>query len=96
MIKVMCDKCGGNCDRVAYDIRIGAIHNPTPLYASDTGEAKITDDNTQIRFVLCQKCYFKMGLPNIYKTATSGTVEFRTEQAAAGCRFSKESEAAKE
>lgn len=76
MIKVICDKCGGNCDRTAYDIRIGAIHNPTPLNAHDRDELKITDDNTQIRFVLCQECYYDMGLPDIYNTAISGTISF--------------------
>lgn len=93
MIKVICDKCGGNCDRTAYDIQIGAIHNPTPLYANDTGEAKITDDNTRIRFVLCQKCYSKIGLPNIYKTANSGMIEFAVEHGVTGYEFSRESEA---
>lgn len=70
MIKIICDKCGADCDRVAFDIRIGVLHNPTPMYIRDLGEPKITDDNTRIRFTLCTKCYReKFHLPNIYMSS---------------------------
>lgn len=79
MIKIICDKCGVDCGRVAYEIRVSAIHNPTPLYARDTGDLKITDDNSRFRFVVCQNCYRKMGFPNIYKVCETGELCFRDE-----------------
>ena len=78
MLKVICDKCGCDCDRVGYELRISAIHNPVPLYPTDVGELKITDDVTKIRCVVCQKCYRELGLPNIYEAAR-GKVLFRKE-----------------
>lgn len=79
MIKIICDKCDVDCGRVAYEIRVSAIHNPTPIYARDTGDLKITDDNSRFRFIVCQDCYRKMGFPNIYKVCETGELVFRDE-----------------
>lgn len=79
MLKIICDKCGHDCDRVGYELRVAAIHNPVPLYPTDIGELKITDDTTQIRCVVCQECYKKLGLPNIYEVARTGEIFFRCE-----------------
>lgn len=80
MIQVLCDKCEKNCDNNAYEIRVSAIHNPTPLYPLASGELKITDDNSRYRFILCQKCYREMGFPNIYKVCETKKLHFRDEQ----------------
>lgn len=79
MIQVICDKCGKDCDRVAYEIRVSSIHNPTPLYALDVGDLKITDERKSYRFVLCQGCYRKMGFPNYYKATEGSALVFRDE-----------------
>lgn len=42
MIKVFCDRCKKDCGRNAFDIRVGVIHNPTPMYFEDIGELTIT------------------------------------------------------
>lgn len=79
MIRVICDKCGVNCKRVAYHVEIQPIHNPTPIYCTDPGDLKITDDNTRIRFCLCQDCYRKLGLPNVYIAAERDELRFRDQ-----------------
>lgn len=79
MIQVICDKCGCNCSRVAYNVAIRPIHNPTPVFCTDIGDLKITDDNTQIQFVLCQHCYILLGLPNVYIAADRNELRFRDE-----------------
>ena len=77
MIQIICDKCGSNCDRVGFEIRVSSIHNPTPLYATDFGDLKITDEKKSYRFILCQKCYREMGFPNYYKVVDDNKLEFR-------------------
>lgn len=77
MIEVICDKCKTDCERVAYEIRVSSIHNPTPLYALDVGDLKITDERKSYRFILCQKCYRKMGFPNYYKVIEENCLDFR-------------------
>ena len=79
MIRVICDKCGVDCCRVAYHVAIQPIHNPTPIYCTDLGNLQITDDNTQIRFCLCQDCYRSLGLPNVYIAADRHKLIFRNE-----------------
>ena len=81
MIRITCDYCGVDCDRVSYDVRIGILHNPVPMYMSDFGEAHITDDNTRVRFTLCQKCYRdKFNLPNIYACSRKKKMVWRDEE----------------
>ena len=77
MIRVICDKCGVDCAAVAYHVAVQPIHNPTPLYCTDLGDLKITDDNTRIRFCLCQDCYRSLGLPNVYIAAEIHELRFR-------------------
>ena len=79
MIQVICDRCGANCDRVAYHVAVQSIHNPAPLYCTDVGDLKITDDNTRIRFCLCQSCYRALGLPNIYIATETKELRFRDD-----------------
>lgn len=79
MIKMICDKCGKDCDLIAYDIRIGVLHNPVPVSLKDVGEPKITSDNSHIRMLLCQDCYKELGLPNIYATIRENKLTFRKE-----------------
>jgi len=77
MIQVICDKCGVNCQRVAYHIAIQPIHNPTPIYCTDLGNLQITDENMHVRFCLCQDCYKSLGLPNVYIAAARRELKFR-------------------
>ena len=70
MLKVICDKCGADCDLTAYDVLIRSIHNPCPHHISDRAEPQITDEaNYHIRFVLCSKCYRQFRLPNLYENS---------------------------
>ena len=80
MIRLICDKCGDDCDLNAYDIRVNVIHNPVPLSSKDFGEPHLTDDNTRYRFLLCQKCFRDMGFPNPYVVAEGGLIKFRCSQ----------------
>lgn len=67
MIKILCDKCGADCDRVSFAVSVSLIHNPSPLYVGDTGNPTLTDEpNKHVQFILCQDCYTKLGLPNVY------------------------------
>lgn len=77
MIKILCDRCGADCGRVGYEIRVASIHNPTPLHAKDLGDLRITDETAKYRFVLCQKCYRAMGFPNCYEVIEEGKLTFR-------------------
>lgn len=79
MVQVICDKCNADCERNAFEIRVSLIHNPTPQYAFDVGDLKITDDHSRYRFILCQHCYRKMGFPHIYKVCETGALQFRDE-----------------
>ena len=80
MIKVICDKCEKDCDRNAYEIVVSAVHNPTPLYALDVGDLKITDEKKRYRFILCQHCYKEMGFPNYYMVTDGGELDFRGDE----------------
>ena len=77
MIKVLCDKCGDDCDLNAYEIRVANIHNPCPVYPLDIGDLKITDSHEHFRFILCQRCYRKFGFPNIYEVTRTKELKFR-------------------
>lgn len=81
MVRIICDKCGCDCDRNAYDVFVQAIHNPAPLYYNDQKAATITDEpNTHVRFTLCQKCYREMQFPNIYSCMEKKKIVWRDEQ----------------
>ncbi len=69
MVKLICDKCGKDCDLCAFDILISSLHNPVPHRRNDFGLPQISFDDTRLRFVLCQDCYIAHGLPNIYTEA---------------------------
>lgn len=79
MIKVMCDKCGGDSGLSAYEIRISAIHNPAPQRWNDIGDLRITDDDHKIRFILCDGCYKKIGLPLFSKSVNDKNIVWRKE-----------------
>lgn len=84
MIIVSCDKCSKDSfaekERCFYEIRVMPIHNTVPTSYNDFGEPQITDSaNDHIRFILCQKCYAEMGLPNVYSTRRSGKLDWRDE-----------------
>lgn len=72
MIQILCDKCKKSCGLNAYVISINVIHNPNPTNYKDTGDVRLTDDNTYVRFCLCQECYANLRLPNIYRLVTNG------------------------
>lgn len=74
MIKIICDKCTKDCGLNAYDVLIKVIHNPIPHSVRDVGDLCITDENTHMRFILCQDCYDKLGFPNIYSIDRKGLV----------------------
>ena len=67
MLKMICDLCDKDCDLVSYDIQVYVLQNPVPHCIHSIGEPKITCDKTHMRLMLCQKCYAKLNLPNIYE-----------------------------
>ena len=67
MIRLFCDCCKKDCDLCAVDIQVNNIHNPVPHSVMDTGTPHISDSFERKRFMLCQDCYQKMGLPNLYE-----------------------------
>lgn len=77
MIELKCDRCGENCGLNARVIDIHVVHNPNPVRFGDIGEIHLTDDNTHIRYILCQNCYGKQGLPNPYRTGEKLADEIR-------------------
>lgn len=64
MIELKCDRCGKDCDLQARVIDVRVISNPNPVRLDDIGEVRLTDDDTHFRYMLCQNCYDKQGLPN--------------------------------
>ncbi len=72
MIKMICDKCEKDCGLNAYDILIRVLHNPSPHNVRDTSDPHITDEDTHMRFILCQDCYERLGFPNIYGIERKG------------------------
>ncbi len=81
MLKVLCDKCGKDCDKTAFELRVGVIHNPIPLDYSDEGDMRLTDTPDTIRFILCQDCYKAAGMPSVYKTTQEKKITFRADSA---------------
>lgn len=79
MIRIFCDRCGADCDLVGYDVRACVLHNFTPHSIFEVGEPKLSDDQTHIRFVLCQKCYRDLGLPNIYMAKEAKKIVWRED-----------------
>lgn len=79
MLKIICDKCGKEADRVGYSIEIHSLNNPSPMYLSDTGRPRITDCGHHISFTLCQHCYRDMELPNIYTCMRKNKIQWRNE-----------------
>ena len=77
MLQMICDKCGADCGLIAYDVLIRVLHNPSPVCMGDTSEPKITCDNSSIRMLLCQDCYRKLGMPNIYTAIRKEKLTFR-------------------
>lgn len=82
MVRMFCDKCGKDCDAVAFDVAVTGIENPVPLSIFSRGEPRLSCTNNRYRFMLCQTCYRKMGFPNIFKVMDDGELEFRDEEAA--------------
>lgn len=77
MIKVLCDKCGKDCELNALVITTEVIHNPCPVHLQDCGDLQITGDHSKIRYILCQECYINLGLPNVYSAIRNKKLEFR-------------------
>lgn len=74
MVKIFCDKCKKDCGLNSYDILVNVLHNPTPHNAFDISQPCITQDNTHIRFTLCQDCYAETGFPNVYSVGRKGLI----------------------
>lgn len=77
MVKVLCDKCGKDCELNALAITTEVIHNPCPVHLQDCGDLQITGDHSKIRYILCQECYIGLGLPNVYSAIRNKKLEFR-------------------
>ena len=78
MIKVECDKCGESVSRCSYEIRVLPLINTNPMFFNDAGDATLTcEAEKKIRFILCQDCYAKICLPNVYWTHEKGEILFR-------------------
>lgn len=69
MVKLFCDICGKDCGLSALDLYVSVIHNPIPTSIHDTEKAKLTDDDTHVRYLLCDECYEKTHLPNPYMSS---------------------------
>ena len=59
MVKLICDKCGKDCDRIGFDIMIRLISNYAPYDKKDISSPRLT-------MVLCQDCYIDLSLPSLY------------------------------
>ena len=81
MIEVICDKCKKNCGLNAYAIKVELIHNPAPTHPLDGSDIKLTDDTAIMRMILCQECFGKMGMPNIYTVQRTKKLDFKSEAA---------------
>lgn len=77
MVKIFCDECLKDCGLIAYDMLTHVLHNPVPCSHTDRGSPKITSDDSHVRFTLCQDCYVKHGLPNVYNAVRVGYPVFR-------------------
>lgn len=77
MIELKCNRCGENCGLNARVIDVRVVHNPNPVNFGDIGEIRLTDDNTHIRYMLCQSCYDELGFPNPYRTGEKLADEIR-------------------
>jgi len=76
MFDMKCDDCGRSCGQHAFVMTTEVISNPCPMHLRDTGRTKLTDDTSSIKYILCQKCYRKRGLPNVYASLNEGTLTF--------------------
>ena len=79
MVKLICDKCGKDCDRIGYDILIRMLRNFTPYDKNDKSSPCLTDGDQHLRMVLCQDCYIGLGLPNLYAQDKSKEVVWPDE-----------------
>lgn len=77
MLELKCNRCKKDSGRIAYVMTTELIHNPTPQHIFDGGDIRITDTHHRIKYMLCQDCYIKTGLPNIYKAVEEEEVTFR-------------------
>ncbi len=66
MVKLICDKCGSDCDRIGYDILIRMLRNFAPYDKNDKSSPCLTDGDQHLRILLCQDCYMSLRLPNLY------------------------------
>ena len=80
MVKLICDKCGKDCDRIGFDIMIRLISNYAPYGKNDTSSPRLTDENQHLRMILCQDCYIGLGLPNLYVQDESKEVVWPDEK----------------
>lgn len=64
MFKVICDKCGKDCDKVSTFIEVKRITNYA-ISPKDIGDPQGTTTAT-MQMALCKECYAQLGLPNIY------------------------------
>lgn len=80
MVKLICDKCGKDCDHIGYDVQLGVLLDFSPYDKNDTASAKLTCDNHHLRMILCQECYIGLGLPNLYEQGKSKEVVWPDEE----------------
>ena len=80
MVKLICDKCGKDCDRIGFDLMLRLISNFSPCGKNDTSCPRLTDEDVHLRMVLCQDCYIDLGLPNLYAQDESKEVVWPDEK----------------
>ena len=80
MVKLICDKCGKDCDRIGYDILIRMFRNFAPYDKNDKTSPCLSDEARHLRMVLCQDCYIGLGLPNLYVQDESKEVVWPDEK----------------
>ena len=64
MIKFQCDICGSDKSRVAFNLIVSDMD-----LRYETNTVVVCKEKT---FLLCQECYSKLNLPNIYLEASKG------------------------
>lgn len=65
MIQMVCDRCGKDCDAIAFKVDLRLIENPSPLHMTHLGRPNI-GNVTGVTFMLCQECRKQYDFPNVF------------------------------
>ena len=69
MLDAICEKCNSDCQRVIYFIHVQQVTNfakyPTDKFSDPRGSI-----GGELRTALCQECYAKLKMPNMFKKSS--------------------------